>query len=186
MGAVSMRKERLTASERSERAEREENLSLGMAQPHRREFANPESPWLSTPLGRFCYRTWSSDHSLRSACFGAGNDYATEIRQSRVARGFFVEGVAVVPQGKGGCDGDLTLDAIRSAKAAIEAADAKVRRADEVLRGVFPRLPRAMERLCCSLDDPSPYDGGILQAGLWRLAGHYGLLDRGINSTKEF
>lgn len=187
MGAA-MRIERLTASERAERAAREEALSVVRAQPHRRGFDDPDSTWLATPLGRFCRRTWANDEGLRRACFGAGNDYALEIRQARVARGFFVDGVGTEARGAVTSD-DPTLDAIRAARAAIEAADAKVRRANEVLIAVFPRLPRAMELLCCTLQEPGPYDGGILQNGLWRLAGHYGLLGenaRGINWAKDY
>lgn len=185
---------RLPLAERMMAAESAEAMAVALAQPHR---AGSDDPWLAFPLGRFCRRTWVGDDrrtsELRNACFGAGNDYATEIRIAKIARGEHVEGVysesrcvnsADLPD-----DPKVRAALIAAAKAAIEAADGKVRRANECLLAIMPRLPRAMERLCCAsdpLDEPSPYDEGMLRAGLWRLAGHYGLLDRGINGLKEF
>lgn len=169
-------------------AQRAEAQSVALQQPHRREFAYPGSPWLASPLGRFCKRAWPGDHDLREACYRSGSDYARDVRAARVARGFFVDGVGTEARGVVPND-EPTLDGVRSAKAAIEAADAKVAEANAVLRGVMPRAPRAVEALCCGSDEPSPYDEGILKAGLWRLATHYGIIGeklRGINSLKDF
>jgi hypothetical protein len=168
-----------------EAAERAKTMSVALAQPHRRGFSYPASPWLASPLGQFCKRSWPEDHAIREVCYRAGNDYGRDVRAARVARGFFVDGINTEARGEVP-GGGVSDDEVMSAKCAIEDAETKVRGADEVLRAIFPRLPRAMEKLCCSLESPGPYDAGILQAGLWRLAGHYGLLDRGINSTKDF
>lgn len=184
-----------TVAERLVAVERARNYAFASAQPHRRDFESGESEWLESPLGRFCWSTWPGQDSAtrkhRIACYAAGGDYSTEIRQAKLARGFHVDGL--YPENPAPLVSDDLPDdpkkreaILAAAKTAIEAADAKVRRANEVLTGIMPRLPRAMESLCCTHVEPSPYDHGILQAGLWRLAGHYGLLDRGINALKEF
>lgn len=151
-----------------------EIMSVALKQPHRRGEADPRDERLATPLGRFCRRMWRNDSEMRHACFCAGNDYARDVRAYLVACGHNVPGVDSIQ--RGGSAEDLTPEAIETARLAKEAAKAIVDRANEVLIDVEYRLPRAMERLCCSLDEPYPCDEGILQTGLRRLAAHYELI----------
>lgn len=168
-----------------------EIMKVALAQPHRRDEEDPRSTWLATPLGRFCLRTWRRDEKMSDTCFYAGNDYAKGVRAYLVACGHNVPGVGSRQPDAPEIDlDDLSPDerakVIAAANLVKEAAKAIVDRANEVLIDIMPRLPRAMERLCCTLDEPFPNDGDMLKNGLYRLALHYGMVDRGINSGKEF
>ena len=163
--------------------EAEEIMSVVKAQPHRR---GSDDPRLASPLGRFCARIWAKDAHLRAACYSAGGDYAREVREALAARGFNVEGLEPETQRGNSGSQDPTAQEIADQQLKIAEKDRIVAAANAVLVPIDPRLPRAMESLCCTLDEPSPYREGMLQAGLWRLAGHYGLLDRGINSLRAY
>lgn len=163
---------RMTPAE--ERAQAE-IMSVALRQPHRCDEKDPRHPWLGTPLGRFCLRTWRGEDNAetRHMCHHAGNLYTKACYAVRLARGFNVEGVDTDGRGGGAGLQDPTPQEIEAQKLERVALELDLRWANEVLIAVMPRLPRAMEALCCSVSDPSPYDGGILQAGLLRLAVHY-------------
>jgi hypothetical protein len=169
-----------------EAAEQREIMAVALAQPHRRDAEYPNDERLEGPLGRFVAKIWDRKDELYSACFRAGCDYRKDVNSARVAHGFVVEGFEPAKLGL-----PISLDyptpaQIAAQQAVIAELDRVVARANETLVEVHYRLPRAMERLCCTLLDPSPYDEDMLRAGLWRLAGHYGLLDRGINSLRPY
>lgn len=166
------RRSALSADERKTQAA---TLSVAVAQPHRRISADPRHPMLESPLGRFCLRTWPKDSVQRHFCHQAGNDYAKDVRDYQRACGFDVPGLNSKPGAAG--SGDVTPEAVAEAALAKEAAKALVDSANAVLIPVMQRLPRAMERLCCTLEDPYPNDESILEAGLLRLAKHYDLVD---------
>ncbi|MDR3464175.1 MAG: hypothetical protein P4L76_17875 [Beijerinckiaceae bacterium] len=166
-----------------EEAAQREIMAVALAQPHRR---GSDDPRMATPLGRFVEKTWSHKESLYFSGYRAGGDYARDVHAALVARGFKVDGFEPEKLGLVGLPDDPTPAQIAAQQAQIAQLDRAVARANETLVEVHARLPRAMERLCCTLIDPSPYDEDMLRAGLWRLAGHYGLLDRGINSLKAY
>ena len=169
-------------------------IAVAVMQPTRRGFIfdptmasveKSDCARLSTPLGRFCAKMWPNDAQFGRQCYQAGEDYAMEIRKARALRG--------LPGSlSGGSDvhtiEDMTPEGIAKLRALIMAADGCVKRANEALQAVFPgpRLPRAMERLCCTLDEPHTFDEGLLKQGLYRLSLHYATTDRGINSLKAY
>lgn len=155
-----------------------ETIAVALAQPHR---GGSDDPMLAFPLGRFCYRTWPGrdGSAMRNKAHAAGSSYATEVRAVRVARGFHVAG----SEGSGGGVPEIDLDdmspqereaVLINARTQIAMAEDALAKADATLVGVMLRLPRAMVKLCFDLQEPSPYDEGILKAGLLRLAVHYG------------
>jgi hypothetical protein len=168
-GADQVRRSALSADERREQAA---TLSVALAQPHRQIGPDPRHPWLESPLGRLCWRVWPHDDERRYLCYRAGKDYAKDIRIAKLARGEHVEGLYPERKGASG-GGEPTPEDIAAQKIIITAADAVVAGANGVLIDVARRLPRAMEGLCGGIHDPAPYDEGILEAGLCRLAVYY-------------
>ena len=166
--------DRRTAQERVEAAQRAEALSVALAQPHR---AGSDDPRKAFPLGRFVERTWPRDGAWRDKMHAAGVAYAADVRAFKVARGFHVVGAEREVRKPEGTD-DASLDEIEAQRATIDGLQRALDKANALLRGVMPRLPGVMERLCFDLLDPSPYDEAILASGLYRLAMHYGVLDR--------
>jgi hypothetical protein len=166
-----------------EAATQREIMAVALAQPHRH---GSDDPRLATPLGRFVERTWMRGENLYFSGYRAGGDYARDVNSALVAHGFRVEGFEPDQLRMSAPSGGATPAQIAAQQAQIAQLDQCVARANEVLVELHQRLPRAMEKLCCSLNDPSPYAEDMLRAGLWRLAGHYGLLDRGINSLKAY
>jgi hypothetical protein len=170
---------------------RDRETATARAQPHRREFGGSDDRILGTPLGRFCQRTWSdSDPDFRKTMYNAGNDYAMQVREARAARGHYVDGPEADKAMYGG--GDVTEAAIEEARERIEIADAALKASREALMavGYGLRTKEAVERLVCSdvendlIPAVRPNDEGILKQALYRLALHYGLIDRGINTGK--
>jgi len=166
-----------------EEADQKAVMAVALAQPHRR---GRDDPRLSTPLGRFVDRTWGPREPLYFSGYRAGCDYARDVNSALVAHGFCVDGFEPDQFRLSVLGAEPTAEQIAGQQAEIARLDRCVADANETLAELHFRLPRAMERLCCSLVDPSPYDEDMLRAGLWRLAGHYGLLDRGINSLKSY
>lgn len=152
-----------------EQKERAEIMSIAIAQPHRR---GSDDIRLSEPLGRFC-----AVHKLREALYEAGCDYAVIIRQAKTARGFNVHGFSPA-QGEQALT-EKQIEAIR------EAAIMRERKANDILRGIMPRLPNAMEAICYDQREPSHYNYDIIRHGLWALSVHLVKIDRGINAEKD-
>ena len=149
--------------------ETDEIMSVVRAQPHRR---GSDDARLSEPLGRFC-----AVQRLREECYRAGSQYGEIVRQAKAAMGFRVPGLVPNKEGL-----PLTDDQIEAIKiAALQRLD----NANCVLVAVMYRLPRAMEKLCYDQLEISPYDEGIITAGLLDLADFFGILDRGINAGKR-
>jgi hypothetical protein len=166
-----------------EEAERREIMSVALAQPHR---AGSSDPRLATPLGRFVENSWPRTDRLYFACYRAGCDYAKDVSAAKTARGFTVEGCGGEQTRQSLISDFPTFAQIAAQRAVIAELDRVVARANETLIEVHARLPRAMERLCCTFGEPFPSDIGMLKNGLYRLAGHYGLLDRGINALHPY
>ena len=173
------------------RIARDKETATARAQPHRREFGGDEDRALGTPLGRFCRRTWPEDPAFRAKMQNAGNDYAREVREATAARGHAVEGLE---SGSGGFGSDkVTQAAIDQAMERIVIADAALAASRRALMsvGYGMRTKEAIERLvCCDVESdlvPSvrPNDSGIVRAGLYKLAEHYGMIDHGINTGKD-
>lgn len=167
--APSAKGDRRTRAERRKAAESADAMAVALAQPHRRGNADPRA---QEPLYQFC-----EAHKCAEFCYRAGALYEETLRQSKAARGFEVPGLS---RGEGGILDEDEIEALR------EAAVLQEKKAQERLRMIMPRLPRAMERLCYDhLGPPSPYDEQIIKDGLVALAHDiYGLLDRGINADK--
>ena len=166
-----------------EEAERREIMAVALAQPHR---LGNDDPRMATPLGRFVGRMWRRPERLYFACYRAGCDYANDVNTAKTAHGFPVEGCGSDNLGLLALPDYPTEAQIAAEQARIAELDRHVARANETLVIVNSRLPKAMERLCCTFDEPFPSDEGMLKNGLWRLAGHYGLLDRGINALHSY
>lgn len=164
------RNDRRTANERVEAALRAEAVSVALAQPHR---GGSDDPRLAFALGRFCDRAWPNDSQFADAMHRAGASYAAEVRAVRVARGFHVVG-SEREQGRTPNSDDASPEEIDAMRATIYGLERTLERADDLLRGVMDRCPRAMVRLCFDHEDPSIYDTDVLKHGLYRLALHYG------------
>jgi len=161
----------LVSGSRSPREEREqrEAMAVALAQPHR---TGSDDRRLGTPLGRFCRRL-----RLRDELYDAGEQYCEIVRQAKAAKGFNVPGLA-----PGESDlGALTEEQIAAMR---EAAVLRLKKADEVLLAIMPRLPRAMERFAYDQLEPSLYDEDLIRHGLMKLAVSFGLLKLGINAEK--
>jgi hypothetical protein len=167
----------------NEEKEQRDIMSVALAQPHR---GGSSDPRLATPLGRFVETSWPRTDRLYFACYRAGCDYAQEISAAKTARGFQVEGCGGEQVRQSALPEFPTLAQIAAQRAVIAELDRVVARANETLAAVHNRLPKAMERLCCTFGEPFPSDVGMLKNGLYRLAGHYGLLDRGINGLHPY
>jgi hypothetical protein len=169
--------------------ERDRETVVVRSQPHRREFTDNDDPMLSTPLGRFCKKTWPNDPDYRSICYNAGNDYAMQVRDEKAARGFYVENLERSGTSAGG---DFDEEDVRAAKGRVDAAQRLLQdsRAALMSMGVGTRAQHAVERLVCNDAESDLYpavrmnDEGLLQAALYRLALHYGMINRGINWSK--
>ena len=166
-----------------EDAEQREIMAVALAQPHR---AGNGDPRLATPLGRFVEASWPRTDRLYFVCYRAGCDYAQEVSAAKTARGFQVEGCGGEQARQSALPEFPTLAQIAAQRAVIAELDRVVARANEILAAIHNRLPKAMERLCCTFGEPFPSDIGMLRNGLYRLAGHYGLLDRGINTLHPY
>ena len=166
-----------------EDAEQREIMAVALAQPHR---GGSSDPRLATPLGRFVETSWPRMDCLYFACYRAGCDYAQEVSAAKTARGFQVEGCGGEQVRQSALPEFPTFAQIAAQRAVIAELDRVVARANEALAAIHNRLPKAMERLCCTFGEPFPSDVGMLKNGLYRLAGHYGLLDRGINALKPY
>ena len=73
---------------------------------------------------------------------------------------------------------DPSLIEIADAKANIDGLERTLAKADDLLRGVMGRCPAAMVKLCFDHLEPVSNDGDMLMNGLYRLALHYGHLER--------
>lgn len=166
--------DRRPAQERVEAAERADAVSVALAQPHR---AGSDDPRLAFPLGRFCATAWRNDHDFGRKMHAAGGSYAGDVRSLKVASGFHVIGSERESMAAPNGDDDLSPEEIQAMRANIFGLRMALKRADELLLNVMPRLPRAMVRLCFDHDEPSPYDHEIIRHGLYRLALHYGHLE---------
>lgn len=176
-----IQEERLTALQ--EERLRKHNLAVALAQPHR---GGSEDPRLAFPLGRFCASTWRNDHDFGRRMHAAGASYAVDIRALKVASGFHVTGSdreGAPPTEDQGLSPEEEKKKLEAMRANISALRLTLKRADELLLEIIPRLPRAMVRLCFDHDEPSIYDRDIIRNGLYRLALHYGHLERAINGA---
>jgi hypothetical protein len=142
--------------------ERADILSVALAQPHRR---GNDDPKLSTALGRFCA---AHEPRLGIHCWLAGIRYAEIVREAKKAQGFYVHGWSPKEGG-----GELSEEELEARK---DLALIRLREGQSVLRTIMPRLPSAMERLVYDELEPSPYDRGVLVAGLVNLALEWGYL----------
>lgn len=146
---------------------RQDALSVGLAQPHRR---GSDDTRLGTPLGRFCAAPRGAGSvPLGDHCWHAGERYAEIVRDAKTAQGFDVHGWAPSDNAVF----SLTPEQIEARR---DLAVSRLREADAVLRAAVPRLPRIMERLCYDQLEPGPYDGDAIIHGLVLLAIEWGLL----------
>ena len=164
---------RYDASAKAEQTEKA-TLATVIAQPHRRDAEDPRDPRLAFPLGRFCEKAWPRDQRFRDAVHAAGSSYADEVRATKIARGFHVEGGDSDSLLGGGDGGDPTAEQIEADRAEIQAAERTLANANGELRGVMMRCPAAMVRLCCDHTEPLANDVDMLKHGLFALATHYG------------
>lgn len=156
--------QRLADEERAR--ERAEALSVALAQPHRRGNDNPR---LATPLGRFCAN--HKPRPLGDHCYQAGERYREIIEDAKIAQGFTVHGWAP-------SDGGYQTMTQAQVEARKELALQRLREADQILKAIISRLPRALEKLAYDEIEPSPYDHGIIANGLINLANEWNLAPR--------
>lgn len=172
--------DRRPIDERIAAAEQDEAVSVGIAQPHRKDFrgdaaeaskAGSAFARLSDPLGRFC-----AVHGLHEGCYAAGDEYDKILRKAKAAKGFVVPDVVA-----GENEGQLTEVQIQAMRDAAVLREQKI---SGLLRAIMPRAPRVMERLCYDKLEPSPYDEGLIRHCLAKLGVEFNFIDLGINRDK--
>ena len=147
-----------------------EIMSVALSQPHRRGSTDKRA---GEPLYDFFIA-----QRLRDELYTAGVEYETVVHQHRVLMGLGM-GNSSSPEGRGEPLSDAQL------RANCEAARMKRDEADYALVRVAPNAKSAMIRLCVDKVTPSPYDESVLRRGLWALAVHFGIINRGINEGKR-
>ena len=148
-----------------EQREREEIMSVAMAQPHRR-VAEKYDPLDGTELGRFVKRHWI-DNDVRRARLLAGEQYAQVIDDERLAQGLDGRNMSSAPH----APETLTFE---QAQALKEAKVIKRRNAEDVIREVDDKSVRVMERLCYDDLPIGMNDEGRAVNALWKLSVHFG------------
>jgi hypothetical protein len=144
-----------------EQREREEVMSVAMAQPHRRD-AGKYDPNDGTELGRFCKRHWRDPDVIRDRRL-AGEAYAQVVADERVAQG--------LPDRQWSPSGvpsdEMTPEQLEARK---YDAVARRRKAEEAIREVDDKSVRVMERLCYEDAPIGLDDEGRAVNALWKLA----------------
>jgi hypothetical protein len=153
-------------------------LSVVVAQPHRVGSDDPLDPLNGSALGRFCLRRWPSTthRDFREARCEAGNRFAQDIDNDRVASGF-------TPRLYGRSNGDsgaLTEDQLRARR---ELCALNRSAAEAEIRTVHGRAVEVMTRLCWEDIDAGPYDEDLIFHCLYRFAKHYGIEKREYHAT---
>ena len=162
--------DRRSAQERVEAAQRAEAVSVALRQPHR---AGEIDPLAGSALGRYCLKRWPGKDrkDIREGRCQAGNQYAQDIDNDRVARGF-------APRLFGEASGFGVLTDAQLQERRDNCAKA-IADADASIRDICDRAPGVMRRLCWEDLAAGPYDDDVVYHALYRLAVHYKLVKTG-------
>lgn len=158
--------DRRTQEERQQAAEEAETLSVALEQ-RTRLGAKRDQKRVESALGRFC--AFHQPVKLGNHCFLAGARYGRLVRGYKVAKGYPILGQQ--PSSNGA---DILTEAQREAQRQHDIM--AWQDANATLRGIHPRAPVVMERLCYDELDPSPYDGGIIVNALMKFSLEWGFL----------
>lgn len=151
----------------------ENNMSVAIAQPHRR---GSQDPRLESALGRFCIKPRSIyENGLGDHCYSAGVRYREIKIEARQARGIpGGQGWGPAAEGQGQDD-----QAIIARKEVAELNESKSDDAIRFHRRLYSQHGiDAMVRLCVDERDPPPEEDGLLIRLLSRLAILYGMAPR--------
>lgn len=165
---------RFDASKEAEETE-VATLAVAMAQPHRRDAADPRSDRLGTALGRFCARPVHQGRPLADHLYLAGSLFCEVTRAYKMA-------IDIMVPDRGIGNGD-NFDEDQAAARAALAVDRR-KACEDVLTGIMPlRAIRAMDNLTYEDREPAPRDESLLVHCLVALAKHFEVEPRNIRDN---